>query len=135
MNLIAWNSRLETGHPQIDEQHRKLLGLVSDLHDSIKQGKEFEEILESLSHIADFTVAYFAMEEALMAKCDYSGARSHIEIHANLYRQAVDLAHRFQRDHCTDNLVLLKLAQKWFIKHIQEEDYRLAAELKSKGIV
>ena len=35
MAFFDWNDELATGIPKIDEQHKKLISLVNELHDAL----------------------------------------------------------------------------------------------------
>jgi hemerythrin-like metal-binding protein len=134
MALIVWDSRLETGHGKIDEQHQSLVEIFNRLHGAMKQGKGKQEVEGILVFLKDYTVTHFAMEEQLMVTHNYSGAEKHKQIHADLVRQVADLVDQFQRGTATLTLPVMNFLEDWLVQHIQGEDYRFALELKSKGI-
>jgi len=134
MALIVWDSRLETGHGKIDEQHQALIEIMNRLHGAMKQGKGKEELGGILVFLKDYTVTHFAMEEQLMAQHSYSGSAKHKQIHADLVRQVADLVEKFQQGTTTLTLPVMNFLEDWLVLHIQGEDYRFAKELRDKGI-
>ena len=134
MALIVWDSRLETGHGKIDEQHQSLVEIFNRLHGAMKQGKGKQEVEGILVFLKDYTVTHFAMEEQLMVTHNYSGAEKHKQIHADLVRQVADLVAKFQAGTSTLTLPVMNFLEDWLVQHIQGEDYQMALELKRKGI-
>jgi hemerythrin-like metal-binding protein len=134
MALIVWDDRLATGHAKIDEQHKSLVEIFNRLHGAMKQGRGKEEVEGILVILKDYTVTHFAMEEDLMARHDYSGAAQHRKIHADLVHQVADLVARFQEGKSTLTLPVMNFLEDWLVTHIQGEDCRFAAELRTKGI-
>ena len=134
MALIVWDSRLETGHGKIDEQHKSLVEIFNRLHGAMKQGKGKQEVEGILVFLKDYTVTHFAMEEQLMAEHSYSGAEKHKQIHADLVHQVTDLVVKFQQGTATLTLPVMNFLEDWLVQHIQGEDYRFALDLRGKGI-
>jgi len=134
MALIVWDSRLETGHGKIDEQHKSLVEIFNRLHGAMKQGKGKQEVEGILVFLKDYTVTHFAMEEQLMDEHNYSGAQKHKQIHADLVHQVADLVAQFQAGTATLTLPVMNFLEDWLVQHIQGEDYRFALDLKGKGI-
>jgi len=134
MALIVWDSRLETGHGKIDEQHQALIEIMNRLHGAMKQGKGKDELGGILVFLKDYTVTHFAMEEQLMAQHQYSGSAKHKQIHADLVRQVADLVEKFQQGTTTLTLPVMNFLEDWLVLHIQGEDYRFAKELREKGV-
>jgi hemerythrin-like metal-binding protein len=134
MALIVWDRRLETGHGKIDEQHKSLVETVNRLHEAMKQGKGRGELEGILVFLKDYTVTHFAMEEELMDRHAYAGAPKHKQIHADLVRQVADLVTKFQAGKAMLTLDVMNFLEDWLTQHIQGEDYRLALDLKGKGV-
>lgn len=66
---IVWESAYETGHADIDRQHRELLGLVNQLEAA--EADSHEILLRALDHVMEFTLSHFILEEDLMAEVAY----------------------------------------------------------------
>ena len=115
MALIVWDTRLETGHAKIDEQHQSMAEIFNRLHGAMKQGKG-------------------RAEEELMARHGYTGAARHRQIHADLVGQVAELVGKVQAGHASLTLAVMNFLEDWLVQHIQGEDYRMALEFKSKGI-
>ena len=134
MALIVWDTRLETGHAKIDEQHQSMAEIFNRLHGAMKQGKGRAEVEGILVFLKDYTVTHFAMEEELMARHGYTGAARHQEVHADLVRQVAELVGKVQAGHASLTLAVMNFLEDWLVQHIQGEDYRMALEFKTRGI-
>jgi len=131
MALILWDATLETGHSGIDEQHRSLAEILNRLHMAMKQGKGRDEVEGILIFLKDYTASHFEMEERLMEQSGYSGAARHRAIHGDLLRQLDDLVERFHLSAGALTLNFMDALEDWLVRHIQDEDRRLADELKA----
>ena len=68
MPLIAWDQGFSVGVGSIDEQHKKLIGLLNDLHDAMRFGKGRDVLGKVLAELIDYTAYHFRTEEGLFAK-------------------------------------------------------------------
>jgi len=132
MALIDWDTKLETNHPKIDEQHKALVNAINELHAAMKAGKGRAEIEKTLVFLKDYTVSHFGMEEKLMDQSNYPGTAKHKEIHRDLVQQVADLVDKHQKGTLTMTMPVMDFLQDWLKKHIQSEDFRLAEFLKRK---
>jgi hemerythrin len=132
MGLIAWNAKLETGNPRIDEQHKALIAAFNDLHGAMKAGKGKEEVGKTLVFLKDYTVTHFKMEEDLMARSAYPALARHKAIHADLLGQVGEHVRKFQEGSAL-TMTVMNFLEDWLMVHIQGEDMKLAAHLKGKA--
>jgi len=133
MAIITWDVRLETRHPQIDEQHKALIQAFNDLHLAMKQGKGKDEVGRTLTFLTEYTKTHFQMEENLMARAGYPRAREHREIHADFAGKAQALSDQFNQGKTLITLPVMTFIENWLVDHIQGEDFRLAQFLGGKA--
>ncbi|MBI5231076.1 MAG: hemerythrin domain-containing protein [Coriobacteriales bacterium] len=82
----TWDPSMETGHEEIDRQHREIIGLIDELR-VVEQADEVPAIAGALVHVMDLTVVHFRMEEDLMGEVDYP---------AHLQREMIDQHDEFK---------------------------------------
>ncbi len=133
MAMISWNVRLETRHPQIDEQHKALIQAFNDLHQAMKQGKGKDEVGRTLTFLTDYTKTHFRMEEDLMARSGYPGSPRHREAHGEFAAKAQDLADQHRQGRAVITLPVMTFIENWLMDHIQGEDVRLAQFLNGNA--
>ena len=66
---VTWDRAFETGHVEIDRQHRELLALVDGLESA--EAESPDTLLRVLEQVMDFTLTHFLLEEALMVEVSY----------------------------------------------------------------
>lgn len=61
--MIVWESKYETGHPQIDREHKALIQQLNDLEVAMTQRKAKEHVTELLVFLEKYTREHFRNEE------------------------------------------------------------------------
>jgi len=114
---VTWEKAFETGHAEIDQQHRELLALVDGLESA--QEESPETLLRVLQHVMDFTHTHFLMEEVLMTEVGYpSPAREEmIEQHAEFTSYARLRVMEFRRGALVSVLPLQTFLAEWLTGH------------------
>jgi hemerythrin len=64
--MTNWDPNLETGHRQIDEDHREILRRFVSLKDAIDGGAGRERTVEMITLLHDYVLGHFDREEAYM---------------------------------------------------------------------
>jgi len=66
--MITWHPKYETGHPQIDAEHREFLRQLDVLKEAIDSGAGRERIVDLIVILQRYVLGHFAREEAYMVK-------------------------------------------------------------------
>ncbi len=122
MPLITWNDRLSVGYQPIDDQHRRLVELINQLHDAMTQGKGHESLGKTLDGLVDYTQTHFASEEAMMQACGYSGYAGQKAQHVELTRKVLELRSQFHTGQTVITMDVMKFLKEWLVNHIQHAD-------------
>ncbi|HON53806.1 MAG TPA: hemerythrin domain-containing protein, partial [Bacteroidales bacterium] len=64
MALIIWNNMYSVNVESLDTQHKKLVELVNQLHDSIKSGQKDKVLTGIYNELIGYTITHFRDEEA-----------------------------------------------------------------------
>ena len=137
MAYLTWDHELDTKIPVIDNQHRRIVEYINELHSAIEQGdrKQVGQVVEQL---VDYTLSHFAFEEELMEQAGYSFIAAHRKVHAMFTRKVADYQQRFELGEDIARQLLTTL-RTWLINHIKRDDadyaeiVRLAMESASTG--
>jgi len=88
---FEWFDGLRIGHPQIDEDHRKLIEIINVVSEAIvnKDSNLCDQMLAAFLQVAK---NHFAMEEKILFDIGYPDAQSHADYHRDLMSKASDIS-------------------------------------------
>ena len=128
MTYFEWNSAIEIGHAEIDEQHKRLLLLGQAAVELLSA--EHKPDATQLQALIDFAQEHFAFEEGLMRSAGYPGADQHAKYHSSLLTELRTYCFKVQRGIHT-NPVGRFFLWNWIVPHIDSADRDLVVWLKS----
>ena len=134
MPLINWGPKYSVGITTIDTQHKKLVDIINDLNDAMRNGKSKEVLNSTLTSLIDYTKVHFKFEEDLFNKYGYSEKLSHKMLHDKLTRQVLDSYDSYQKGKATVSIELMNFLSDWLLKHIVAEDKKYTDFLTQKGV-
>jgi hemerythrin len=79
--MIPWTPALETGHPTIDDDHRKLIASLNELDSALKKGVGKEQVIPLVSFLNRYSREHFAREEAHMTRVNCPSAVANKQAH------------------------------------------------------
>lgn len=123
--------RPETGHAEIDAQHRVIFALI-DRVDAAESSSDLRHGIQVVLDLITYVVRHFGSEEELMTHHAYPGRDEHRRSHALLSAQVVTLRARIAAGDY-DPAGLRRFLNDWINSHIGDEDMRLAAFLAGRG--
>ena len=135
MALMAWSPAFSVKIKKFDDQHMKLVAMVNELHDAMKEGKGHEILGNILNGLITYTATHFADEEKLLAQHYYPELAQHKAIHAELVKQVLELQGKFKSGQAILTLSVMIFLKDWLVKHIQGDDKKYGVYLNSKGVV
>ncbi|MBU4234837.1 MAG: bacteriohemerythrin [Proteobacteria bacterium] len=133
-DLMPWSSNLSVNIKLIDDQHKKLVGIINELHKAMKLKKSNNAMGAILDRLADYTVTHFATEEKLFAKYGYPEEKAHVELHRKLVAQVVDIQQKFKSGDAMISMELMSFLKDWLVKHIQGTDKKYSTFLRGHGV-
>jgi hemerythrin-like metal-binding protein len=126
---IEWHERYEVGVAVIDGQHREMLELVNRLLEGLRDGREREDLVETLRELVRATEHNIATEERLMQEYGLS-PRHHAEAHTRLLEAIRHFDLRLDAQGLAGSASWLR---EWLLGHIDEDDRPLAEQLRARG--
>jgi len=133
MVLVEWSDTLSVGLEEIDADHKKLIGIVNDLHDAATSGESPDVIGQILEDLLSYTAWHFRHEERLMQTYGDPGFGDHKAVHEELIA-ATEGIYQQHLDGALDPVnQLLPFLKEWLTNHILEVDKKTGAFLLAAG--
>jgi len=134
MALMEWNPSFSVKVKKFDDQHKKLVDLVNQLHDAMKAGEGNAMLGVVLQSLISYTGSHFADEEKMMQANAYPEYAKHKGEHEKLVKQVLELQQKFQAGNAMLTMSVLSFLKEWLVKHIQGEDKKYGIYFNGKGI-
>ena len=135
MALIDWSPAYSVKVKKFDDQHKKLVDLINQLHDAMKAGQGNSMIGTVLQSLVSYTGSHFADEIKLMQSHSYPDLAKHKAEHDKFVAQVLDFQKKFQDGSAMLTMSVLSFLKDWLVKHIQGEDKKYGPFLNGKGIL
>lgn len=120
--LIRWNDDYKTGIDMVDEQHRKLIEMINDLHKAMSEARGREIMGDILNMLLEYTVYHFGTEEKLMKEHSYPKYLLHFTEHQKLTKEVKDFHDRFNAGERMITIKFMEFLSSWLNNHILESD-------------
>lgn len=133
LKKFIWNDRLELGAPEMDNEHKILIGKINFLVTVLEQQYVKENksaLLQAFEDLADYTIEHFSDEEKFMESIGYPQLSSHKKIHKHLLDQVAAFGEELKRGHLDDEK-LISFLRNWLISHIMGVDMKYADHYKA----
>ena len=69
MSLLTWNPAMSVGVRLLDEDHKKLIAMINQLHDGMLAGHSNDVVGDVLRRLVSYTVEHFRREEDYCGRC------------------------------------------------------------------
>ncbi|MDD5674977.1 MAG: bacteriohemerythrin [Chitinivibrionales bacterium] len=134
MALMEWSDSYSVSIASIDEQHKKLVGMVNALNEAMATGKSKEGLQKTLTELINYTVEHFSYEERLFAQHGYLETVKHAGEHKKLAGQVLDFDKKFKAGELMLSIQMMNFLKDWLITHIGGSDKKYSGFLISKGV-
>lgn len=129
MTLITWSDAYSVNSAEMDAQHKKLVGMINDLHDAMKDGNGKESLGRTLDGLIDYAGMHFADEEKLMAKVNFAELPAHKLEHEAFVKKALKLQADFHSGEVVMSFTVMEFLKDWLLNHILKVDKKYGANL------
>lgn len=127
---ISWRHVWDSGHSQIDAQHKNLIDLANELLEMTTMLATKEEILFMLDKLIQHTSQHFAYEEHVLRKLNYDQIEDHMVKHQLLIEKALGLRKDFLEDKGYMSTFFSFIIEDVVLKHMIQEDTRFFPTIK-----
>ncbi len=121
-DLIAWGPELSTLVNAMDEEHKKLIRIINDLHRAMRTGQGHGRIQRLVGELADYSAEHFRDEEAFLESIGYPGLGEQRRLHETFVKKV----HAYQRQIENGERILstevMAFLKDWLVNHIVKVD-------------
>jgi hemerythrin-like metal-binding protein len=123
MAFFEWDSALDVGVAEMNEQHKTLIGLMEVLYQKNVAHHSKAELLTTTDELVNYVVKHFHDEEDYMASIQFPTLETHKQIHQHLMDDLGKLIEQFKKSHAeqlsNEFVMFLKF---WLSTHIRGID-------------
>lgn len=131
MQILQWDSCLETGLEEVDQQHRHLVQLTNDFGTLLSLDKiESDDVENLFSELVSYSEYHFEEEEKLMDETgvDPGFSDTHRKIHEGFINDVL-LMKRMIADDKAALPDLFEFLMNWLVYHILGDDKKMAGQI------
>ncbi|PAB58423.1 bacteriohemerythrin [Anaeromicrobium sediminis] len=136
--MFTWKEEYSCNIKSIDDQHKELLKIGSSLYEMVRLKKHednYDELVQILNELKDYTLYHFQAEEKLMEEYGYEELFLHKFEHKSFLKKLegleLDELDEKQFDMTMDLIVFVA---NWIEQHILKSDLKYKEFFNSKGI-
>lgn len=134
MPLIRWDETLSVGVAEIDGQHKRLVDMINELYDAMRQRKGKAILSQILDEMTEYAAVHFATEERYFVRYFYPETESHRKEHREFKKKVGELRARLEADEIGIAGEVIDFLSTWLKAHIKDSDKKYGPFLNEKGI-
>lgn len=133
MALIEWSNNLSVSVGAMDDQHKKLIKLINDLHEAMKAGKGKDAMSKTLVELINYTKTHFADEEKYMTQFKYPDLDKQKAAHAAFIKKVMD-TQKAMNEGQNVTIDVMNFLKSWLTEHIAGMDKKYGPVFNQNGI-
>lgn len=135
MEFMTWTSELSVGVEVLDEDHKKLMGIINQLHFGIMAGHDKQVLDIVLGELVEYTKFHFTREEEMLDMAGYVAIPEHVMEHEQFIRRISRVQERLKSEPIAMvDLELMAFLRKWLFTHILVSDKKYGPRLNAFGL-
>ena len=135
MPLFVWTNHMSVGVKLLDNDHKRLVILINQLHDGLMMGRAKPALDRVFEDLVSYTRVHHSHEEQLLVETGFPGSAMHKQEHEYTLERAVELQMRFKSSEGLGaELGVVSHLRNWLFRHIHGSDQEFVSHFKAKGI-
>ena len=134
MALIQWNDSFSVNVVEIDRQHQKLVGMINDLTDAMRQGKSKDILGKIINGLIGYAVTHFRTEEKYFDRFGYPETNSHKKEHSDFTKKIAEFKAGFDAGKLGLSIEVMDFLSNWLQNHIKGVDKKYGPFFNEKGL-
>jgi hemerythrin len=122
MPLFVWKDEYSVDIEELDNHHKKLLGIVNSLYDDCLKTNYVGCAVSKMEELMAYTDYHFTAEEQYLRKIEFADMGNHISQHEVFRDNVVELSRIDHGNELELTKQLIVLIGNWLLRHVLEED-------------
>jgi hemerythrin len=135
---FEWKDAYSVNVAEIDKQHKKMFEIgrrISDLVLAKDEFDHYDEIMDILKELTEYTIYHFGYEERLMKQHGYKELDSHQFEHVFLTKKIIKLQEKdIDTNQKGATIDLIAFVSDWIAGHILQTDMKYRDYFKAMGV-
>lgn len=131
--FVKWDESYSVGIDTIDDDHKKLLGMINQLQTAAHYKTDKIMVEDILNDLVDYTKYHFTREEGMMQDSEYPDFEAHKQQHEEMIAQVAKFIDEYRVDGTKTIEEVAMYLKTWLINHINGSDQKYAPYLKNKN--
>jgi len=123
---MTWDNKNTIGNLQIDNDHKKIMDIITELENQIETGFKQPALTDTLVKLSVYCHRHFRAEELAMEKDGFPGLENHKLRHNELIKKVGLHFAQIMRGNQDAGFELLIFLYDWWNRHIVENDMEYA---------
>jgi len=132
-NFYRWNNDMSVGSEELDNQHRRLIEILNEVHRAFVRNEQ-EETARVLDVLSQYMVYHFTMEEVYFEMCDYCGREEHIREHRMFRDKVEEFIRKYKSKDAMLTLEILNFLKSWIEDHLIGSDQKYKECFAKHGV-
>lgn len=134
MALIDWDDSLSVKVERIDQEHQKLLAMINNLNEAMKNGRGRAVIGDIVRELSYYAREHFRTEEMFFDMHAYPDAARHRAEHAAFVEQVRDFEEGYVAARLSLSVEVMNFLSGWVKNHIRGSDLRYSQFFIDHGV-
>jgi hemerythrin len=134
MALINWDDSLSVNVAEIDQQHKRLIGMINELNDAMRMGKGKDVLGKIINSLFTYTATHFKTEEKYFAQFGYPDTENHKKEHTAFVQKVSDFKDGFEKKKLSLTIEVMDFLSDWLKNHIKGTDKKYSQIFNEKGL-
>ena len=134
MSMIEWKQDYSVSVNSIDDDHKKLIGIINQLFNAMTKGEGSKVVSPLVDELQKYTIYHFNREETYFRMTNYSNAPVHVKEHAFFVEKVKEFKVRVSSGNLTFSPDLLNFLRDWLLNHITNSDKAYSEHFKKFGL-